>query len=282
MPELPEVETVRRSLLGLIQNKTIKDIHVYYAKIIIGDPEVFVTALQGRKLLTIDRRGKYLLFRFDHDLTMISHLRMEGKYFVRQSIEPENKHVHVVFEFTDGSVLQYQDVRKFGRMQLVQTGTEAQVSGIKALGPEPFSPDFKVDSFYTALRRHHKAIKQVLLDQHVVTGLGNIYVDEVLWLSQISPLLPANAITRAQAEVLHDNIIQELKMAVDHGGTTIRSYVDANGNTGQFQFDLHVYGRQGQSCERCGTTIEKIKLGGRGTHFCPQCQPLPIEVPDHE
>lgn len=282
MPELPEVETVRRSLLGLIQNKTIKDIHVYYAKIIIGDPEVFVTALQGRKLLTIDRRGKYLLFRFDHDLTMISHLRMEGKYFVRQSIEPENKHVHVVFEFTDGSVLQYQDVRKFGRMQLVQTGTEAQVSGIKALGPEPFSPDFKVDSFYTALRRHHKAIKQVLLDQHVVTGLGNIYVDEVLWLSQISPLLPANAITRAQAEVLHDNIVQELKMAVDHGGTTIRSYVDANGNTGQFQFDLHVYGRQGQSCERCGTTIEKIKLGGRGTHFCPQCQPLPIEVPDHE
>lgn len=282
MPELPEVETVRRSLLGLIQNKTIKDIHVYYAKIIIGDPEVFVTALQGRKLLTIDRRGKYLLFRFDHDLTMISHLRMEGKYFVRQSIEPENKHVHVVFEFTDGSVLQYQDIRKFGRMQLVQTGTEAQVSGIKALGPEPFSPDFKVDSFYTALRRHHKAIKQVLLDQHVVTGLGNIYVDEVLWLSQISPLLPANAITRAQAEVLHDNIIQELKMAVDHGGTTIRSYVDANGNTGQFQFDLHVYGRQGQSCERCGTTIEKIKLGGRGTHFCPQCQPLPIEVPDHE
>lgn len=282
MPELPEVETVRRSLLGLIQNKTIKDIHVYYAKIIIGDPEFFVTALQGRKLLTIDRRGKYLLFRFDHDLTMISHLRMEGKYFVRQSIEPENKHVHVVFEFTDGSVLQYQDVRKFGRMQLVQTGTEAQVSGIKALGPEPFSPDFKVDSFYTALRRHHKAIKQVLLDQHVVTGLGNIYVDEVLWLSQISPLLPANAITRAQAEVLHDNIIQELKMAVDHGGTTIRSYVDANGNTGQFQFDLHVYGRQGQSCERCGTTIEKIKLGGRGTHFCPQCQPLPIEVPDHE
>ncbi|MGK4179793.1 DNA-formamidopyrimidine glycosylase [Lapidilactobacillus dextrinicus] len=282
MPELPEVETVRRSLLGLIQNKTIKDIHVYYAKIIIGDPEFFVTALQGRKLLTIDRRGKYLLFRFDHDLTMISHLRMEGKYFVRQSIEPENKHVQVVFEFTDGSVLQYQDVRKFGRMQLVQTGTEAQVSGIKALGPEPFSPDFKVDSFYTALRRHHKAIKQVLLDQHVVTGLGNIYVDEVLWLSQISPLLPANAITRAQAEVLHDNIIQELKMAVDHGGTTIRSYVDANGNTGQFQFDLHVYGRQGQSCERCGTTIEKIKLGGRGTHFCPQCQPLPIEVPDHE
>lgn len=282
MPELPEVETVRRSLLGLIQNKTIKDIHVYYAKIIVGDPEVFVTVLQGRKLLTIDRRGKYLLFRFDHDLTMISHLRMEGKYFVRQATEPENKHVHVVFEFTDGSALQYQDVRKFGRMQLVQTGTEAQVSGIKALGPEPFSPDFKVDSFYTALRRHHKAIKQVLLDQHVVTGLGNIYVDEVLWLSQISPLLPANAITRAQAEVLHDNIIQELKMAVDHGGTTIRSYVDANGNTGQFQFDLHVYGRQGQSCERCGTTIEKIKLGGRGTHFCPQCQPLPIEVPDHE
>ncbi|WP_125606540.1 DNA-formamidopyrimidine glycosylase [Lapidilactobacillus bayanensis] len=276
MPELPEVETVRRSLLGIIQNKTIKDVHVYYGKIIVGDPEVFVSMLRGRKIETIDRRGKYLLFRFDHNLTMISHLRMEGKYFVRQTAEPENKHVHVVFELTDGSALQYQDVRKFGRMQLVKTGTENQVSGIKSLGPEPFSPEFQVDSFYTALQHHHKAIKEVLLDQHAVTGLGNIYVDEVLWLSKINPLLPASDVTREQAAVLHDNTIHELQMAVEHGGTTIRSYVDANGNSGQFQFELHVYGRTGQPCERCGTAIEKIKLGGRGTHFCPHCQPIPV------
>lgn len=275
MPELPEVETVRRSLIQLVQDKVIKAVHIYYPKIIVGDPAVFAESLQGRRILTVDRRGKYLLVRFDHELTMVSHLRMEGKYFLRQTAKPDNKHVHVVFEFTDGTALQYQDVRKFGRMQLVQTGQEKQVSGIKTLGPEPFSADFTTDKFYQDLHRHRKAIKQVLLDQHVVTGLGNIYVDEVLWLSQINPMLPANEVTLTQASQLHDHIIEELKMAVDHGGTTIRSYVDAQGNTGQFQFDLHVYGREGKPCERCGNIIEKTKLGGRGTHFCPQCQPLP-------
>ena len=278
MPELPEVETVRRSLLPLIQGRTITAINIYYAKIIVGDPDVFVDSLIGRQIQTIDRRGKYLLFRFDHDLTMISHLRMEGKYFVRPTAIPENKHVHVVFEFADGTNLQYQDVRKFGRMQLVPTGTEGQIGGLKTLGPEPFSPEFTATGLLAALKRHHKAIKPVLLDQHAVTGLGNIYVDEVLWLSRISPLLPADQLTLPQAELLHDQIIAELQMAVEHGGTTIRSYVDAQGNSGQFQFDLHVYGRAGQPCQRCGTIIQKIKLDGRGTHFCPQCQQLPQET----
>ncbi|MFD1466364.1 DNA-formamidopyrimidine glycosylase [Lapidilactobacillus mulanensis] len=278
MPELPEVETVRRSLLPLIQGRTITTVDIYYAKIIVGDPDIFVESLIGRQLQTIDRRGKYLLFRFDHDLTMISHLRMEGKYFVRPTAKPENKHVHVVFEFADGTNLQYQDVRKFGRMQLVPTGTEGQIGGLKTLGPEPFSPEFTATGLLAALKRHHKAIKPVLLDQHAVTGLGNIYVDEVLWLSRISPLLPADQLTLPQAELLHDQIIAELQMAVEHGGTTIRSYVDAQGNSGQFQFDLHVYGRAGQPCQRCGTIIQKIKLDGRGTHFCPQCQQLPQET----
>lgn len=275
MPELPEVETVRRSLLPLIQGRTITGVSVVYPKIIVGEPELFVTRLIGRRLETIDRRGKYLLFRFDHDLTMISHLRMEGKYFVRDMAVPDNKHVHVVFSFDQGINLQYQDVRKFGRMQLVETGTENQVGGLKTLGPEPFSPEFTAEQLLEALSRHHKALKPVLLDQHAVTGLGNIYVDEVLWLSRINPQLPADQLNLEQAQLLHDQIKFELQLAIDHGGTTIRSYVDAQGQQGQFQFDLHVYGRQGQPCERCGHLIQKIKLDGRGTHFCPHCQPLP-------
>ncbi|MFD1410815.1 DNA-formamidopyrimidine glycosylase [Lapidilactobacillus gannanensis] len=276
MPELPEVETVRRSLIPLITGKKIARVSLYYPKIINGDSKLFQALLVGRTFETIDRRGKYLLFRFDEHLTMISHLRMEGKYYLEPTVQPHNKHVHVVFELTDGTSLQYQDVRKFGRMQLVDTGTEAQVSGIKLLGPEPLSSDFTVSAFQQGLQRHHKAIKPVLLDQKVVTGLGNIYVDEVLWLSQINPLTPANQLTLAQVKELHQQIIAELTKAVAAGGTTIRSYVDASGHSGHFQFDLNVYGEEGKPCPRCQTTIVKIKVGGRGTHFCPHCQPLPL------
>lgn len=275
LPELPEVETVRRSLIPLIAGKKIAKVALYYPKIVNGDSQLFQAILAGRTFETIDRRGKYLLFRFDKNLTMISHLRMEGKYYLEPNTTPHNKHVHVVFELTDGTSLQYQDVRKFGRMQLVDTGTENQVAGIKLLGPEPLGPDFTVAEFYQGLQRHHKAIKPVLLDQKVVTGLGNIYVDEVLWLSKINPLIPANQLTLAQVTILHQQIIAELTKAVAAGGTTIRSYVDASGHSGHFQFDLNVYGEEGQPCSRCQTTIVKIKVGGRGTHFCPHCQPLP-------
>ncbi|MFC6315252.1 DNA-formamidopyrimidine glycosylase [Lapidilactobacillus achengensis] len=278
MPELPEVETVRRSLIALIQSKQIKTVTVLYPKIVTNDQPIFVDTLIGRRVETIQRRGKYLLFRFDHDLTMVSHLRMEGKYFLEPTSAPANKHVHVVFTFTDGTSLQYQDVRKFGRMTLVRTGTEEQLSGIKALGPEPLGPDFTVAGFYAGLQKHHKALKPTLLDQHVVTGLGNIYVDEVLWLSRLNPLLPADQVTLTQAQTLHDQIIAELNQAVTAGGTSIRSYVDANGHQGHFQFALHVYGHEDDPCPRCQTPIKKIKVGGRGTHFCPQCQPLPQGV----
>ncbi|WP_261806089.1 DNA-formamidopyrimidine glycosylase [Lapidilactobacillus luobeiensis] len=278
MPELPEVETVRRSLLALVQGKKIATVRVLYPKIINGDVPIFVDALSGRRFETIQRRGKYLLFRFDQQLTMVSHLRMEGKYFLEPTAQPANKHVHVIFELTDGTSLQYQDVRKFGRMQLVKTGTEEQLSGIRTLGPEPLGPDFTVAALYAGLQKHYKALKPVLLDQHVVTGLGNIYVDEVLWLSRLNPLTPADQVTMAQARQLHEQIIMELQQAVDAGGTSVRSYVDANGHQGHFQFALNVYGHEDDPCPRCQTPIRKIKVGGRGTHFCPHCQPLPAGV----
>ncbi|KRN29743.1 fpg protein [Lactobacillus selangorensis] len=275
MPELPEVETVRRGLTRLVIGKKIAAIELIYPKIVTGDSKQFKQQLTGQTIEAIDRRGKYLLFRFSNGLTMVSHLRMEGHYHLAVSKEePLEKHTHVIFRFTDGTELRYLDSRKFGRMQLILTGTEASVPGLAKLGPEPTEAAFKKAAFYQQLQRHHKAIKTTLLDQTAVTGLGNIYVDEVLWLTFIHPETPANELTRAQTDFLHDTIIRELDWAITLGGTTVHSFVDANGNAGAFQKKLHVYGRKGEPCDRCGTPIEKIKVGQRGTHFCPSCQKI--------
>lgn len=272
MPELPEVENVRRGLAELVIGKTVKDIQILWSKIVVNPDEVFLDGLVDRQITGVDRRGKYLLIRFDHDLTVVSHLRMEGKYEVDDQSAPVTKHTHVIFEMTDGTQLRYLDTRKFGRMQLIETGQEMTVAGLKTLGPEPTPATFDVHHFYQALQKHHKAIKPLLLDQKVVTGLGNIYVDETLWLSQIHPETPADLLTQAEVQKLHDDIITELQLAINSGGTTVNTFLNATGHAGAFQEMLHVYGKKGEPCERCQTPIEKIKVAQRGTHFCPHCQ----------
>lgn len=272
MPELPEVETVRRGLLNLVKGNVIEKVTVLYPKMIENDPKKFCELLKGKRIENIDRRGKYLLFRFSGSLTMVSHLRMEGKYFVKQASQPLEKHTHVVFDLNDGRQLRYNDMRKFGRMRLIKTGDENQLSGIAKLGPEPLSDDFTAENLYSRLQKKRKEIKPALLDQTLVTGLGNIYVDEVLWMSKIHPETPANHLSKDEARLLHDSIVKELKTAIKAGGTTIRSYTDAFQHAGSFQFDLNVYGKEGEPCPRCQTKIVKIKVGQRGTHFCPHCQ----------
>ena len=272
MPELPEVETVRRGLQKLVKNSQIKKVTVLYPKMIVGDSQFFSQALAGQTLEDIDRRGKFLLLRFSNQMTVVSHLRMEGKYSVQAQGEPIAKHTHVIFDLADGRQLLYNDVRKFGRMQLIQTGSEMQVPSLMKLGPEPIAKDFKVADFYEALQKKKKAIKPALLDQNLVVGIGNIYADEVLWMSKIHPQTPCNHLTIEDAQVLHDNIIEELSMAIEAGGTTIRSYTDAFQNIGGFQFELNAYQKTGQPCPRCQTPIERIVVAQRGTHFCPQCQ----------
>ncbi|KRM21109.1 DNA-formamidopyrimidine glycosylase [Latilactobacillus graminis] len=272
MPELPEVENVRRGLERLVVGKTIQKIEIRWSKIISNPDAVFIAGLTGRQIIGIDRRGKYLLIRLDQGLTVVSHLRMEGKYEVDASSDPMTKHTHVVWTFTDGHQLRYLDSRKFGRMLLIETGQENTVSGLKDLGVEPTPATFKKAAFYQALQKHKKAIKPLLLDQKIVTGLGNIYVDETLWLSEIHPETPANLVSRIEADRLHDKIIMELDLAIKHGGTTVNTFLNATGHAGAFQEMLHVYGKKGQPCERCQTPIEKIKVAQRGTHFCPYCQ----------
>jgi len=279
MPELPEVETVRRGLTQLVAGATIDHVAVFYAKMVRPDAEIFTADLIGRKIEKVDRRGKYLLFRLSGNLTLVSHLRMEGKYDVQPAGSPVPKHTHVIFYLKDHRELRYNDTRKFGRMRLVETGTEGTaLKSLGKLGPEPTEETLTLAYMQRVFGKSHKVVKPFLLDQSKIAGLGNIYVDEVLWLSKINPLTPADTLTQDQLETLRQNIIAEIARAIKVHGTTVHSFSTAFGETGNFQNHLHVYGHDGEPCERCGTEIVKIKVAQRGTHFCPHCQPYPPEV----
>lgn len=273
MPELPEVETVRRSLEKHIIQKEIQDIEVYYPGIIRtpNDSEIFKTLLIGESVQKLCRRGKYLLFVFD-TVTLISHLRMEGKYiFKSDKIYHSDKHVHIVFSFGDGSQLQYRDVRKFGTMDIVERGKEDEFPSIKKLGQEPIDPNFSIDMFKKKIKSKKMPIKNILLSQEVVSGLGNIYVDEVLAISKINPLREGYSLKNNEINNLALTMKKVLSEAINKGGSTIRTYESMSGK-GLMQDFLIVYGRTGKPCKYCGTPIEKIKVGGRGTHYCPNCQ----------
>lgn len=275
MPELPEVETVRRALDRLLKGKIVKDIDIYYPGIIRtpNDTQLFKLSLIGETINKVDRRGKYLLFAFD-TITLISHLRMEGKYlFKNEEILIKDKHVHVVFTFTDSSQLQYKDVRKFGTMDIVEKGQEEIFPSIKKLGQEPIDLNFDIKLFKAQVNSKKTPIKSVLLNQEIVSGLGNIYADEVLAISKINPLRTGNTITAVEISKIFESMKVVLNEAIKRGGSTVRTYESVNGK-GSMQNYLIVYGRTGEACKYCGKPIEKIKVAGRGTHYCPNCQRL--------
>lgn len=275
MPELPEVETVRRTLEQLVIGKTIKEVEIYWPKIIKAPEPVeqFSDALIGQTIHEIGRRGKFLVFQLD-DYSLVSHLRMEGKYAVYPESEPRDKHTHVVFTFTDDYQLRYRDVRKFGTMHLFKKGEEVFKMPLLHLGPEPLSDEFKIADLSMKLAKTNRKIKSVLLDQTVVVGIGNIYVDESLFRAGIHPERMASSLTLDEITRIHGEVKLTLAEAVEKGGSTIRSYVNSQGQIGMFQLELFVYGRKGEPCKRCGTPLEKLVVGGRGTHICPVCQPL--------
>lgn len=271
MPELPEVETVRRGLERLVLGRTILSVEVKVPKMVKTSYQSFLNELSGQRIQAMRRRGKYLIFDFGQ-LIMISHLRMEGKYLLFTDQVPTNKHFHLFFKLDDGSTLVYQDVRKFGTFDLLSKNQEEAYFMKKKLGPEPTKKAFKYASFERALMRSDKPIKPLLLDQKLVAGLGNIYVDEVLWAAKVHPETPARELSKAAMKRVHDQTIAILQLGIEKGGSTIRTYRNALGEDGTMQDYLQVYGKTGQPCPRCASMIEKIKLGGRGTHLCPHCQ----------
>ncbi|MFD2613349.1 DNA-formamidopyrimidine glycosylase [Paenibacillus gansuensis] len=275
MPELPEVETVRRTLNQLVKGKTIESVTVHLPRILQrpAEAELFDAILQGQTIRNVERRGKFLRIVLDSTV-LVSHLRMEGRYGVYPAGEPLEKHTHVVFHFTDGTELRYKDVRQFGTMHLFTPGEEFLLPPLHKLGLEPLGEEFTYEAFAAKLRGRTTKIKPFLLNQEHIVGIGNIYVDEALHLAGIHPEREAGSLKKAETERLYQAIITTLSEAVEAGGSSIKSYVNGQGEMGMFQHQLKVYGRKSEACYQCGSVIEKTVVGGRGTHYCAQCQPL--------
>ena len=270
MPELPEVETVRRALESRYLNKVIDNVDVYYPKIIENvDVDTFKSKVKGAKILSFNRYGKHLYLTLDK-CYILFHLRMEGKF--KYDMELFDKHSHVVFHFTDGDVLIYHDVRKFGRINYFDKGVDIfSEKPLNKLGKEPKDigdETYLLDKF----SKMKIEIKSALLDQSIICGIGNIYADEILFASGICPTKSAKDITKKEAKAILSNARIILEMATKDGGSTIKSFQSQHGVDGLFQQHLKVYGKEGCPCPKCGEKIVKIKLHGRGTCYCPQCQ----------
>jgi len=273
MPELPEVEIIVRGLRPLIIGKTVDRVEIFLPRQVMGNPLEFKKLSEGRKVIAIDRAGKAILVKLDRGSTIYCHLRMTGnfRYYSQPREKPDG--ARVVFHLSPGGTLEFHDSRTLGHLGIFPTRGIGDLGYIKNLGPDAL----KVPSpeFHRRVSRRHRAIKGVLLDQSVVSGLGNIYVDESLFQAGIHPERPASSLSGGETRKLHESIRRILAAAIKAGGTTISTHIDPGGRIGNFQASLRIYGRQGLPCVNCGTPIEKTRVAGRGTHYCPTCQPPP-------
>jgi formamidopyrimidine-DNA glycosylase len=271
MPELPEVETIRRDLQPLITGRTITDAWVSDNAprlVQLLPPGEFCRQLTGRRIEGLSRRGKYLILDLDAGLMWVVHLRMTGRFQHHTDGCPESPYLRARFELDDGSRLCFIDLRKFGMMWLVDDWALVNPE----LGPEPLEEAFDLAAFRTTLKRRSAPIKAVLLDQTVLAGVGNIYADEALFAAGIRPTRAANTITRPAVARLYQGIRDVLYVALGDRGSSFRDYVDAAGREGSHQLNVKVYLRTGQPCYTCGAEIKRTKVGGRSTHYCPRCQ----------
>ncbi len=269
MPEIAEVRTVKKALKSKLIGRKIKDIIYRYDGIIKSDKEEFKNILIGKEITDVDNFGKWLFIKLG-SYTILSHLRMEGKYYIKPSEEDYEKHEHIIFKLDNGFDLRYKDVRKFGVMILVKTKSIDKIDEISKLGIEPDSSLLTKEYIYEKIHNSNKKIKELLLDQTIINGLGNIYVDEVLFASKIKPTRLGNTITLEECERIKCEGSRIIKKATECGGTTIRSYTSSLGVEGTYQSYLLVHTKE--KCMMCGNKIEKIRVGGRGTYYCSKCQ----------
>lgn len=271
MPEMPEVEVIAEGLRQQIVGEVICAVRVRWRRSIDRpDAETFAMRLRGRTIREVRRRGKFVIMDLSQGCLLI-HLRMTGQLLVcdgpDEALE-EDKHVHVIISFASGRMLYFRDMRKFGRFYLVDEAEEI----VGDLGPEPLTDDFTARALAELFEGRRAQIKSLLLNQHVLAGLGNIYTDESLWRARIHPRRPVDDLDLEEIQRLHSSIREVLRAAVENRGTTLRSYRDSDGRRGRNQERLAVYGREGEACPRCGQPIERDEVAGRGTHYCPACQ----------
>lgn len=267
MPELPEVEVVRRQLAKKWLRRTIEKVWVGKASyFFLTPPERLKRSLERRKIVALTRHGKYLSCLFDDGGTLLFHLGMTGQVTMAET--PRDAHVHMQWTLSDGGVATFRDVRKFGKVEWLPSG--AVSSRQEKLGPDALV--IELAAFEGALKKRKAPIKQSLLDQGVLAGVGNIYADEALFRARVHPLTPSATLTPTQTKKLLKEIQDLLNESISRGGSTINDYIHPDGELGGFQNFHKVYGKDGERCPRCRGTIERIVLGGRGTHYCAGCQ----------
>lgn len=272
MPEKPEVLTVVKSLRPKLIGKTIKECYIYWDNI-IAYPEIdnFKKNVVNQKINSISTRGKWIVIKLDRDHLLI-HLRMEGKFFFRNKGDELNKHEHVEFILDDNTSFRFHDIRKFGKMYLIPNDEVEYVKPLSEIGLEFDDKNLTKDYLYNKIHSKKLPIKTVLLDQSIIAGIGNIYDDEILFMSSINPLRKSCDVTKDECDKIIKNTNVVLNKAIKLGGTTIKSFTSSEGVHGLFQNELLVHGKLGDKCPNCNSVIEKIKVGGRGTYYCPKCQ----------
>ena len=270
MPELPEVETTRRGVLPHVEGRRVKALHVYDPRLRWPVPRTLPALVAGRTIDTVDRRSKYLLFRMGAD-TLLVHLGMTGSLRVFTAPPPRRPHDHIDLVLENGTTLRYRDPRRFGAMLWLPAGAGSHPL-LAALGPEPFDPAFDATYLHRETRRRSAAIKLALMDNRLVVGVGNIYANESLFRAGIRPAIAARRLTRPRLARLVDAVRETLTEAIAKGGSTLRDYVDSRGEPGYFQLEYYVYGREGLPCRVCGSPLKSLRLGGRATTWCPNCQ----------
>lgn len=277
MPELPEVETVARGLALRLTGRSIARAETFRHDLRRPFPPGLATALTGRSVLSIGRRAKYIVIRLDDGMAWLVHLGMSGRMVLTPEGEapPRGKHDHMELVTDDGWILRYNDARRFGLMDLVPADALSAHPLLQGIGPEPLGNAFNGPVLAAGLFGRKPAVKPLLLDQRLVAGVGNIYASEALYQARIHPETPAGRLTQKQCEALATAIKDVLTRAVAAGGSSIRDYVQSDGELGYFQHEWAVYERAGQPCKRCGTPIARMVQAARASYFCPHCQPAP-------
>jgi formamidopyrimidine-DNA glycosylase len=271
---LPEVETVRSMLEPILTDRVLELVEIRDERLTRPfDPAAVAAELEGERVDHVGRRGKYLVVGFESGRTLLVHLRMTGNFRRVEDADNEGNHVRAVITLDDGTRLVYRDVRRFGTWLLVEPGQFDEYLG-ERVGAEPLGRGFGPAALAARLAGRRAPVKAAILDQRTVAGMGNIYADEALWRARIHPLRPAGELEADEVRRLHRAVRRALEIGIARQGATLRDYAQPDGRRGSMQLEFKVYGRGGEPCPRCGTPIEKTRVGGRGTWYCPSCQRL--------
>jgi formamidopyrimidine-DNA glycosylase len=271
MPELPEVETIARTLAPAVCGRIVAGVELLYRPLLRTGGRKVLDDLRGRRALDVRRRGKMLLIELEGGRTLVFHLKMTGQFFFAAEPDPRDKHTRLVMRFEDGkNELRFRDVRKFGFLLCLEGAPEASCDELSCLGPEPL--EVGPEEFAAILKPRKGRIKSLLLDQTKIAGIGNIYADEMLFDARIHPKTPASSLGKQAVGRLYESMRKILTLAIAEKGSTLQDYRDAEGKAGNFQSFHKVYDRKGEPCVVCGATVRMIRIGGRSSHFCPMCQ----------